>query len=75
MNKLADKTDGYCGADLKGVVREALESVFVKKKPALTTADIFDAIVNTHSLSEVMKESIIGMKKKYAELKLKNASN
>ena len=75
LNELADKTDGYCGADLEGVIREAIESAFVKKKSALTTDDILTAINGTHSLSEVMKDSIDGMKKKYTELKLKSASN
>ncbi|MBE8954917.1 MAG: AAA family ATPase [Quinella sp. 2Q5] len=74
LDRLADKTDGYCGADLEGVVREAIESAFVQKKPALTTDEIIDAIENTHSLSEVMKDSIDDMKKTYETLKLKSAS-
>ena len=75
FDKLADKTGGYCGADLEGVVREAIESAFFHKKPAITTDDIIEAIKNTHSLSEVMKDSIDGMKKIYENLKLKSASN
>ena len=74
LNKLVDKTDGYCGADLEGVVREAIESAFVKKKTELTTADILEAIDNTHSLSEIMKDSIESMKKIYTDLNLKSAS-
>ena len=74
LDKLADKTDGYCGADLEGVVRDAIETAFVKKKSSLTTADIINAIENTHSLSEVMKDSINNMKKIYEALKLKSAS-
>ena len=53
-------TEGYCGADLEGIVREAIESVFVKKNLALTTAEIIEAINN--------------MKKIYEDLKLKSAS-
>ena len=75
LNKLVDKTEGYCGADLEGVVREAIESAFVKKKSALATADLVEAIDNTHSLSEVMKDSIKNMKKIYEDLKLKSASD
>ena len=74
LDELADKTKGYCGADLEGVVREGIESAFVRKKSALTTADIIEAINNTHSLSEVMKDSIESMKKIYKDLKLKSAS-
>lgn len=75
LDKLADKTDGYCGADLEGIVRESIENAFVQKKPALTTEEIIEAIENTHSLSEVMKDSIDDMKKIYETLKLKSASN
>ena len=67
-------TEGYCGADLEGVVREAIKSVFVKKNLALTNAEIIEAINNTHSLAEVMKDSINNMKKIYEDLKLKSAS-
>ena len=74
LDNLAAKTAGYCGADLEGVVREAIESAFVKKQSALTTADIIEAIGNTHSLSEIMKDSIDAMKKMYEKLKLKSAS-
>lgn len=74
FNKLVDKTEGYCGADLEGIVREAIEAAFEKKQPALTTNDLVEAIDNTHSLSEVMKDSIKNMKKIYEDLKLKSAS-
>lgn len=74
LDNLAAKTAGYCGADLEGIVREAIESAFVKKKSALTTVDIIEAIGNTHSLSEIMKDSIDDMKKMYEKLKLKSAS-
>ena len=74
IDKLVDKTEGYCGADLEGVVREGIEAAFVNKQDSLTTDDIFKAIENTHSLSEVMKDSIKEMKKIYEDLKLKSAS-
>ena len=74
IDKLVNKTEGYCGADLEGVVREGIEAAFVNKQDSLTTDDIFKAIENTHSLSEVMKDSIKEMKKIYEDLKLKSAS-
>ena len=74
IDKLVDKTEGYCGADLEGIVREVIETAFVNKKDSLSTADILEAIENTHSLSEVMKDSIKEMKKIYEDLKLKSAS-
>lgn len=75
LAELVAKTEGYCGADLEGVVREGIETAFVNKKDSLTTDDILAAIKDTHSLSEVMKEEIDKMKKSYGDLKLKSASN
>ena len=75
IDKLVGETEGYCGADLEGVVREGIESAFVNKKEHIDTADILQAIKGTHSLSEVMKDSIQEMKKVYTDLKLKGASN
>ncbi len=75
LAELVAKTEGYCGADLEGVVREGIETAFVNKKDSLTTDDILAAIKDTHSLSEVMKEEIDEMKKNYRDLKLKSASN
>ena len=74
LDNLVNKTNGYCGADLEGIVREGIEIAFVNKKDSLTTDDILEVIKNTHSLSEVMKEQIDDMKKSYKDLKLKPAS-
>lgn len=74
VNMLVGKTEGYCGADLECIVREGIETAFVNKKDSVSTADIVKAIENTHSLSEVMKDSIKEMKKIYEDLKLKSAS-
>ena len=74
FDRIVSETGGYCGADLEGIVREGIETAFVNKKTVLTTEDILNAIKNTHSLSEVMKDSIENMKKIYRDLKLKSAS-
>ena len=74
LNKLVDKTAGYSGADIEGVVKESIKKVFVSNRKKLSTEDILFAIENTHSLSEVMKEAIDTMKKVYEKCKFKNAS-
>lgn len=71
---LVEKTKGYCGADLEGVVREGIETAFVKKKESLSTEDLLKAIDSTRSLSQVMKNAIKEMKKIYEDLMLKPAS-
>jgi SpoVK/Ycf46/Vps4 family AAA+-type ATPase len=71
---LIEKTNGYTGADIEGVVCESVESVFVKDNTELTTNDIQEAIKNTHSLSEIMKDELAKMGKEYEERKFKKAS-
>lgn len=72
--KLAKETNGYSGADIEGVVRDSVEDAFADGKEKLSTEDIQKAIKQTHSLSEIMKDSLDEMAKAYKERKFKNAS-
>lgn len=74
LSQLVQLTDGYSGSDIEGVVRDGVEEAFSNDKNAVTTDDIVKAIKNTHSLSEIMKESLANMQKLYTERKFKNAS-
>ncbi len=74
IEELVAKTKGYSGADIEGVVREAVEYAFAEEKEHLTTDDILNAIKDTNSLSVIMKESLDKMAKEYEARKLKNAS-
>lgn len=71
---LVGKTKGYSGADIEGIVKDAVEGAFSAHKSVLSTEDISRAISNTHSLSEVMKDSIDKLSKLYKDLKFKSAS-
>ena len=74
IKKLADKTEGYNGADIEGVVKDSVEEAFSKDEEHVTTDGILKAIKNTHSLSEIMKDSIKKMSDLYESRKFKNAS-
>ncbi len=74
LKALVDKTYGYSGADIEGVVKDAIEAAFTEDKPALTTELLLKAIENTASLSEIMKDSIGKMAETYKKNKFKNAS-
>lgn len=74
ISKLVDKTKGFSGADIEGVVKDAVESAFSNNKDKLTTQDLLDAINNTSSLSELMKDTLDNMAKEYKNRKFKNAS-
>lgn len=75
LKALVDKTYGYSGADIEGVVKDAIEAAFTEDKPALTTELLLKAIENTASLSEIMKDSIGKMAENYKKNKFKNASS
>lgn len=74
ISKLVDKTEDFSGADIEGVVKDAIETAFSDDKVSIQTADIIEAIQNTHSLSEIMKDALEKMKKEYETRKFKNAS-
>lgn len=74
LDRLVTMTDGYSGADIEGVVKDSVEEAFTQGKQTITTDDVVRAIKDTHSLSEIMKDSIDKMAKIYEERKFKNAS-
>ncbi|HIS48602.1 MAG TPA: AAA family ATPase [Candidatus Scybalocola faecigallinarum] len=74
ISKLVEKTEGYSGADIEGVVKEGIERAFIKGKNEVSTQDILTAIESTHSLKEIMGDSITKMEKEYKSRKFKNAS-
>lgn len=74
ISDLVAKTKGFSGADIEGVVKDAVEMAFVDGKDAVETQDLLDAIHSTHSLSEIMKEAVEKMTEEYRKRKFKNAS-
>ena len=74
FNELVEKTDGFSGADIEGVVCDAIETAFAEDRGGIATKDILDAIQNTHSLSEIMKDSLEKMQTEYEKRKFKSAS-
>lgn len=74
IKELVSKTDGFSGADIEGVVKDAIESAFADDKTEIQTKDIKEAITNTHSLSEIMKDTLEKMTKEYETRKFKSAS-
>lgn len=72
--KLVEKTTGYSGADIEGVVKDGIESAYVAGKDKVSTEDILRAIKETHSLNEIMKVDIEKLEKEYKERRFKCAS-
>lgn len=74
ISELVSKTKGFSGADIEGVVKDAVETAFTNDKSSVQTEDIVKAINNTNSISEIMKESLEKMKKEYETRRFKKAS-
>ena len=74
LSELVRKTEGFSGADIEGVVKDAVETAFSKDKSQIDTKDILNAIDHTNSLSEIMKDSIERLHKEYENRKFRNAS-
>lgn len=74
VKDLVSITEGFSGADIEGVVKDAIESAFAEDKVSIQTADVIDAIKDTHSLSEIMKDALEKMTKEYESRKFKSAS-
>lgn len=74
ISELVLETEGFSGADIEGVIKDAVETAFADEKTGVQTQDILDAIQNTHSLSEIMKDALENMENEYETRKFKNAS-
>jgi SpoVK/Ycf46/Vps4 family AAA+-type ATPase len=74
VSKLSQKTSGYSGADIEGVVKESIENAFVAGKDAVSTDDILKVINNTRSLTELLKDKIKQLADVYKNSHFKPAS-
>ena len=74
LDALVAATAGYSGADIEGVIKESIETVFANGGTELTTQDILNTIKETYSLKETMKDSMDNLSQLYREHKFKNAS-
>lgn len=74
LGKLARDTEGYNGADLEAIVREAIENCFVNECAKLTTEDLVKAKQNIKSISVTLKKRITQIKDAIQEMDLKDAS-
>lgn len=74
IQSLVAKTNGFSGADIEGVVKDAIENAFSNDEDNVTTEDVVESIKSTHCLSELMQDSLDRMQKEYEKRKFKNAS-
>lgn len=74
---LLKMTEGYNGADLEAVVKNAVETVFIdenRKNKKITTEDLEEAVKETKPISTTLKEKIATIKDAINKIDIKPAS-
>lgn len=72
---LAKKTEGYNGADLEAIVKDAVENCFIEGKEQLLTEDLIEAQKNIKSISVTLDRRIKEIRESIKDIDLKPASN
>lgn len=72
---LVKLTNGYNGADLEAIVKDAIESCFIEGTEQLTTEDLRKAQQNIKSISSTLEKRIKEIKEAVKDMDLKPASN
>jgi len=72
---LIKETNGFNGADLEAVVKDAIESAFISGNDKITTEDLLQAVKDTKSISSTLKDKIDQIKKTISKIDIKPASN
>lgn len=72
---LVKLTNGYNGADLEAIVKDAIENCFIDENEQLTTEDLMTAQKNIKSISSTLEKRIKEIKEAVKDMDLKPASN
>lgn len=72
---LTKKTNGFSGADLEAVVKNAVESAFINNRDKITNEDLIQIIENTKSISSALKDKIDQIRQAINKIDIKPASN
>ena len=74
FKELADKTDGYSGADIETVVKETIEECFVEGTEVASTENYLATIKNITSISEMLPEKVKEYNTLRDKMKVKSAT-
>ena len=75
ITALSEETKGFSGADLEGVVKDAIERAFVDGKRRVAMKDLRDAIDSNKRHALMMKDKAKELRDKYEEMGIRNASS
>ncbi len=71
---LIKETEGFNGADLEAVIKDAIENAFINGQQTVTTTDLQKSIKDTKSISSTLKEKISQIKDTISKIDIKPAS-
>ena len=74
LESIVKNTEGYSGADIEGVIKEAVERAFVHDMSNLTKDIILQTIKDTAPITVIMNDQIKAMMKEYTDKHFRNAS-
>ena len=74
VEELAQETDGFSGADLEGVVKDAVEQAFLDGKADLKTAHLLDSMEKNKPHAMMMKDRAEEYREKFQEMGFRSAS-
>lgn len=74
LDSLAEKTEGFSGADLEAAINDTIESAFIEGKGNVSTEDILEHLKQTKSISLIKKKDIEAIHNSLKESNFKSAS-
>ena len=74
VKQLARQTDGFSGADLEGVVKDAIEDAFLEGEAELGTSHLLGSIEKNTPHATMMKGKAEEYRKKFKEMRFRKAS-
>lgn len=75
IGEVVKATDGYSGADLESLVKDAVETAFLHDKDDLTSEDLMRSVKNIRSISQTMSKKIKNLREIYKKYEIRNASS
>ena len=74
VQQLARKTDGFSGADLEGIVKDAVEQAFLDGKADIKTSHLLDSMEKNKPHAMMMKGKAEEYREKFKEMGFRSAS-
>ena len=75
LKELSSKTEGFNGADLEGIVKDAIETAFIDGTETITTELLLKSFEEAKSISVIQKEKIEALRTDLKKYDIKPASS